>query len=465
MKFKDYFFWLEVPERVIWKPFWSLFLSAIVLLVPVINVWWWLIIPIFLVYHLQTYYLWWISWDFEYKKQKWVMLELIPPKEVLAPFSAMDDVFNVVWSIIDSANWRETWCEGELPICPYWCSWEIASIEGKVHFYVRCLAQHRNIIESVLYSHYPEVEIVETSDYTKNVPQDIPNEEWQIYAEDYILGRGNAYPIKTYSKFFEPQGEKISQEEKRIDPIASLLENLATLDPGEQFWLQIIINPAVDHEIPWKEEAKKIINKIAKRPEEKKESFWDMLGNMFNELFAGITGSAGVDDKGKAKSLSPAKSESTEREMIITPGEREILSGVEEKIKKAAYKTNIRAVYIAKKGSFKGPNGKIARTYFMHFAAANLNYIRFSLDTRTKIHYILRKTRERLRAKKIFRNYIKRYPYKFPVLFGEGNPILNTEELATIFHFPTKISGISSSAVAGVEAKRGGPPANLPFEE
>jgi len=48
---------------------------------------------------------------------------------------------------------------------------------------------------------------------------------------------------------------------------------------------------------------------------------------------------------------------------------------------------------------------------------------------------------------------------------NELNPILNTEELATIFHFPIKISGVSVPTVVGVEAKKGGPPANLPVEE
>jgi hypothetical protein len=62
-------------------------------------------------------------------------------------------------------------------------------------------------------------------------------------------------------------------------------------------------------------------------------------------------------------------------------------------------------------------------------------------------------------------NYLRRFPPLYPNLVGEGNPVLNTEELATIFHFPTKISGITIPTVTPVEAKKAGPPPNLPVED
>jgi len=461
MKFLDFFWWLEVPKKIIWTPFWWLILLAIVFAIPILRIWWWLLAPVILMVPLRTYYLWWIGWDFWYAKQKWVILEIVPPKEVLAPLSAMEDVFSVVWSVVDKANWREIWCEGELPLGPYWCSWEITSIEGKIHFYVRCSADHRHVIESVLYSHYPELEITPAADYTRNVPQNIPNEEWDIYGEDYLLGRENSYPIKTYSKFFEPQGERISQEEKRIDPIVSLLEDMARIGPGEQVWFQMITTPIVDQDIPWREEAKKLITKLSRRPEKKKKSLIEQIQEIFSAIVFGIFSPPGVE---KEKSISPARSEEGEKEMILTPGEREILAAIEEKTKKLAFKTSIRGLYIAKRNSFHGPHGKIVRAYFSHFAAQNLNHFRFWLKTRTKVHYIMRARRKYLRARKLFIFYVQRFPPLYPTMVGEGNSIFNTEELATLFHFPTKISGISIPTVTRVESKRGGPPPDLPTE-
>ena len=53
----------------------------------------------------------------------------------------------------------------------------------------------------------------------------------------------------------------------------------------------------------------------------------------------------------------------------------------------------------------------------------------------------------------------------YPSLLGDGNSILTSEELATLFHFPIKVTGVSIPSVGRVESKKGGPPADLPIEE
>lgn len=483
MQAKKLFWWLEGLDRTIWTPFWWIFPIIIVFWFPILRIWWWFFLPIFLFFPAKKYYLWWISWDFQYfERTKWVLLELTPPKEVLAPLIAMEDVFNVVWSVIDKANWREIWCEGEFKEYPYWCSWEIASIEGNIHFYVRCLPAHRHVVEAVFYSHYPEVEIHEVPDYTKTVPLNIPNEGWDMYGEDYILGKEDSLPIKTYSKFFEPQGEKISQEEKRIDPEVSLLEGMGRLKPGEQIWMQYVTTPIEIEDTPIAEESVALINKLARREEEKPPG---ALQEVFSLIFKGVpagyekkieleeeTKSGGGRDKvstvtSKSSVKYSQKGEKKEiipSEMKLTPGERESLVAVEDKVKKLFWKTHIRGVYVAKRSSWKKENRLITRAYFSHFAS-NSNYVRFWSDTRPKVHFVLRERRRKYRQKRMFRNYIMRLPPKFPKMTGPGNNFYNSEELATMWHFPIKITSTSVPTAAYVEAKKGGPPANLPVEE
>jgi len=465
MKFKDLFWWLEVPKKVIWDPFWSLILGAIVLFIPVVNIWWWLILPIFFVIHAETYYLWWIEWDFWVPKKRWTMLEVVPPKENLAPFKAMEDIFSVIWTIYDGANWREKWCEGELTLGPEWASFELVSVEGNIHFYIRCLEVHRHIIESAIYSHYPETEITPAPDYTRNVPQNIPNDEWNLYGCEFVLGKPDAFPIKTHSKFFEPGGEKVSLEEKRIDPIISFLESLARLGPGEQFWYQIVAIPITNRDIPWQDEAKKIINKIAKRPEKKEEGYMDEIKNVFGELVTGMT--MQTDAEGNPiQSMAPEKTETGEKEMLLTPGEREILLEVEDKVKKSAFKTVIRGVYIAKREKWNASHRKIGESYMPHFSTQNLNHFIFHSKTRTKVHFLMRKKRTFLRQRKMFQNYVARYTPLFPEwIDSKGTSVLNAEEIATIYHFPIKISALVAPKLERVEAKKGGPPPNLPTEE
>ena len=333
LKLAPQLFWIEWVKKIAWDPFWWAIFMLFVLWVPFLRVWWWVFAPLFLSIQLKTLFLWWINWDFAYAKIKWEVLEIIPPKEVITPFKAMEDVFSVVWPIYDGANWRERWCEGELNNSPFWMSWEIVSIEGNIHFYIRVMDVHRTLIETALYGHYPEIEIKEVSDYTKLVPQNIPNEEWDLYGEDFYLIQPSAYPIKTMEKFFEPQGEKISAEEKRIDPMSSLLELLSKLGTGEHYWIQFILMPVTDYDEPeWRKEAEKIITKIIKRPEKKETTFFEDLMYVFKQIILGPE-KEGSGEKATYKWMDTAKSEEGEREMVLTPGEREVVTEIENKIK------------------------------------------------------------------------------------------------------------------------------------
>lgn len=465
MKFKEYFFWLEWVKKMFWDPFWWVVLFLIILWVPFLRVWWWFFLPLMLAKQLSTLYLWWIDWDYDYAKSKWVLLEITPPREVLVPMKAMEDVFSTIWPLIDTANFRERWCDGELANGPYWCSWELASLEGTVHFYVRVLAQHRLLLETALFAHYPDLEVREVPDYTKLVPATVPNEEWDMYGEDWDLFRPDAYPIKTYDKFFEPQGERISAEEKRIDPIIGLLEALSKLGPGEHYWVQFITVPISDYDEPeWRKEGESIISKIAKRPENKEPTLMEDLGTVFSQLIRGPE-KEGSGESASYSWIEQSKEETGEREMVLTPGERDILTELANKLKKPAFRTTIRGVYVAKRENFKATHKVITRSYMGHFQLGNLNHFRFQNATRPRIHYFIRKRRVFLRARKMFRNAVLRFTPLFPKRMSDDlNPILTSEELATMYHFPLRVSGMVAPTMGNIESKKAGPPSNLPTE-
>jgi len=456
------FFWVEWVRKIVWDSFGWVVLILIIFFVPFLRVWWWALTTLILSVKLSELYLWWIGWDFAYAKVKWLVLEIVPPKEVLIPLKAMEDVFGVIWTIGDSANWRDRWIDGELGDAPFWASWEIVSIEGVVHFFLRLQAAHRTTIETALYGYFPEIEIKEVQDYTKLVPQNIPNEEWDMYGEDWSLAKPAAYPIRTYEKFFEPQGERIAAEEKRIDPMASLLEMLSKLGPGEHYWVQIIMMPVGDKDEPtWKKDGEKIVAKISKRPEKKEPTLWEDLVYMLSQVILGPQ-KEGSGDSAKYSWAEQTKTESNERELLLTPGEREILTEVENKLRKPVFRTAIRGVYVAKRENWKAAHRILSRAYFgPHFAANNMNRMSLVLETRPKINYIMRKRRAFLRARRMFRNSILRFPPGFPDR-KKYCAILDTEEMATLFHFPFKVTGLVAPSMSRVESKKGGPPPNLP---
>jgi len=460
MKLPPYLFWWDWVKKIIWDPFWWVILSLIILWVPFLRVWWWIFLPWMLQAQLRVIYIWWLNWDYDYQKQRWVMLEITPLESMLMPLKAMEDVFASIWPLMDVANFRERWCDGELAYGPYWCSWEIASIEGQIHFYVRLLDQHRHTIESALWGHYPDIEIKEVPDYVKLVPPTVPNEEWDMYGEDWDFEKEGQYPIKTYSTFFEPQGERISAEEKRIDPITSLLEAMSKLGPGEHYWVQFITVPVGDYDEPdFRKDGQKLVNKIAKRPEKKQVTFFQMLMHTFGELIAG------PKKDGDKYSWVPLErdEETDELRISLTAGEREVITEVENKLKKHLFRTTVRGVYVAKRENWKSPHRVITRTYMGHFSHAHMNGLRFKGETRPRVHYFLRKRRVFLRARKMFRNTVLRFPPLYPDR-KKLCPMLSSEEMATLWHFPLRVSG-GSLAMGKIESKKAGPPPNLPIDD
>ncbi|MDD5750799.1 MAG: hypothetical protein PHU56_04150 [Candidatus Pacebacteria bacterium] len=411
--------------------------------------WWWLILPFIFYFPARFFHLWWIRWEVWYKEEKWILLEMIPPAEILKPYMAMDDVITALWPIYDGANWREKWCEGEMDNGPFWVSFEVVSIAGQLHFYMRILKDQKQFVEAIFHTHYPEIEIFEVEDYTQNIPQNIPNEELDIYGEYLSTSKNSAYPIRTY-KYFEIRPEEIAQE-KKLDPFANLMEAMAKLKEGEQLWFQIVLTPINNNDIPWVDEGKKIADQIAKRPESSGRK--SVIGEMLKLIFMG---KKPYSDEEKAESLIPP-------EMKLTPGEKEKLAAVEDKIGKVGFKTYMRSVYIYTKDAYVSPNKRIPRSYMAHFSTNSLNSIRDWSKEKTKIHYFFRKRRLYTRKRKIFDLYVRRLPPLYPQMWGPGNMILSAEEIATIFHFPANAAALPAS-VPRILAKKATPPPNLPLD-
>ena len=158
-------------------------------------------------------------------------------------------------------------------------------------------------------------------------------------------------------------------------------------------------------------------------------------------------------------------------EMKLTPGEREILAAMEKKMSKPFFKTSIRFIYLGKREVWFKPNFRYAFSYFNGYSTNNLNAL-FPYGagkTLTKVAKswflpvnLLRKRRLHLRCRKIFRNYVRRLSPFFPR--SGGTFMLNTEEMASLFHFPGE-GAAGAPGLSRIESKKGGgAPSELPVE-
>ena len=411
--------------------------------------WWWLILPLILYPAAKNLYLYWIGWEIFYRRgidKDWGLFEIIPPSEIEKPFKAMEDIFTRLWPIYDGPCWRERWCGGEFPSA-FWFSFEIVSIEGKVHFYIRIQKKARATLETAIQTHYPEAEIIEVEDYTLKVPQDVPNRKYEMYGEDYKYWLDEVMPIKTY-EYFESSFPESIPGEKKMDPIYSLLEHLTKLRQGEQFWVQAVCAPVTNKEIPWVDMIKDRINKeVGRKANEKPRS---IVSQILGLLFFG-----------KPLAVEKAAESVIPPEMHLTPGEKETVADLEKKKGKYGFKVWMRTVYLAEREKYFSPNGKIFRGYLSHFVSAG-NFIMFWSKTRPRLQYFFRRRREYKRKRDIFEKYVKRLPPKYPNIV-EGTSILSTQELASLFHFPLKASNLPPGVPRVVVRKRDLPP-GVPLE-
>lgn len=382
------------------------------------------------------------------------------PQDVQKPIKAMEDVFSGIWQMHDPANPREAWLEGKYQLN---LSIEIVSTEGVVHFYMRIPEGGKQLLEASIYSHYPTAEIQVVDDYTKQIPQDIPNKEWELWGTGYRLEKPSPYPIKTYSKFFEPSPE--GEEERRIDPMVHLIEGLSTIGKGEHIWIQFILWPILHtepHESNLVQEGNDIVAELVRRKVPTKsagafggiEKDFQIVGTTL------ITGEAPVPTKAEEKDLFPP-------EMKLTPGERDIVTAIEEKISKYAFKVSARFIYIAKRENYFSPAKALPMSYFTQFSTATYNNFRPMKKTLTKSYTVLTWFLDKRRAfvlkRRLLRSYLMHIPAFFPYSPPEARFILNIEELATMFHFPGKMVA-PSIAVPRVESKKGEAPPGLPTE-
>ena len=406
-------------------------------------------------------WLWWKVENWLNYVYKPILLEIKIPKDSLKPIRAMENVIASIHAIIyQPPDWWEKWIDGQVQTT---CYLEIQSDGGEIHFYIRAHADYRQAIESAVYAQYPEAEITQAQDYAKMVPSDIPNKDWDLFGSDYRLLREDYYPIRTYTSF---ETETESEEEKRIDPVASLLEAMAKLKSGEQLWIQIGVEPVSEGALQsWLKKGDMLRDKLAKRPEKPEQK--SMVAEGADLLLFGTP--PGVVEEKPADIYPP--------EMRLTPGEKEVVTAMELKMSKPIFKTQIRFIYFGRTDIWFKPNFRLAFSFFSQYTTSNLNTLQPSGITLTKIHKTwflplnwIRPRRAFLRQRRLFRYYISRLSPFYPRPSGDLDfpPkkklsfILNTEEVASLFHFPSWVVS-PVPGIPRVEAKKGAPP-NLPVE-
>jgi hypothetical protein len=381
------------------------------------------------------------------KNIKFTFLAIDVPRGNIQSPKAIENFFAYIAGAHGTQNFFDKWFSGEYQLS---FSFEIASLDGYTQFIIRTPTQFINLVESAIYSQYPDAEIMEIDDYCEDFPKKFPDEEYDIWGSEFIPSNHYMYPIRTYEEFEHRLGP---DETVFRDPMAELMELCSSLKRGENLLYQIIVIPTG---FDWIDDGKGEIDKIlGKKPEATFANkiidaiigFITFLSEFIYSLWADIDD----EKKDEFKKLSM---------MELTPRQKKRIEGIENKSAKLGFLCKIRVVYLSKKevmNKSKVPSGFVG--YIKQFSALDLNSFRPDARVMTKAVYF-NKDRELLRKKNnIITNYINRDD-----VAGSTPFLLNVEELATLWHFPIEAMA-NAPLIQKTAAKKYKPPANLAVDD
>jgi len=389
-------------------------------------------IPIFLVN---------ISWELWvryrrsifFNKQEYILLEIKIPKDVFKSPKAMEFLISALYTTLGEGNWYEKYWKGQVRS---WYSLEIISIQGAVKFCIWTKKGDKNKIESNLYSQYPGIEIYEIPDYTLSFSYDPDTNN--MWGTEFELAKPDAYPIKTYIDYGL---DKDPEEEYKLDPITPLIEAMGSLGSGNEAWLQIVLRA---HKAEDKDPVtgKMIDLKWTKAAEKEVES-----------IIAKTKGEKGEDGK-----IIPGSNR------LLMESESEAIKALQRSISKTGFDVGMRMIYKGEKDVFNMGNLGGLVGGVMHFNSP-LNGFKLTGGSAPKHKniFLLWKDRSKevidFEKRDILSAYKRRAFFHKP--FERKHFVLNTEELATLFHFPGSVAG--TPAFSRIESRKAEAPSNLPI--
>lgn len=402
----------------------------------------WIIIGIAFVYGALQVYLFYIRNQWQSKHRNILLAVDIPKGNEQSP-KAVENLFTYLAGAHGSINFFEKWFEG---LFQKTFSFEIVSLDGYTQFLIWTPVEFRNLVESGIYSQYPDAEISEVDDYTQKVPQSWPDEEYDLWGVEFIQHAPWVYPIKVYKDFEHQMGPSETQFK---DPMASLMDLCGSLRQGEQLWFQMIVIPIG---FDWPKKSEEAINKIFGKKDKVKPGIamkgLEALGNLSEGLYS-IWGD--VEDK--------KKEERARTMMDLTPLEKRRVEGIHEKSSKLGFEAKIRFIYMSKKevmNKAKVVNGIVG--FMKQFATLDLNNLKPDMEkTATKTMYFRKEPRLNEKKRRIFNAYIRRSDNR-----GRTPGLYNIEELATIWHFPVE-ANVKGALIQKAPGRKADAPSSLPL--
>ncbi|MBU1132527.1 type IV secretion system DNA-binding domain-containing protein [Patescibacteria group bacterium] len=289
-------------------------------------------------------------------------------------------------------------------------SLELVADNGKLSFYMAMPAHLEHYVEEQIQAQFPDAYIEEVPDYNIFSPKGI------VAGRMLGLGKKYIFPIKTYKK-------------SDSDPLNSIANALSQIDENDGAAIQIVIRPA---DKSWQDLGAKVASKM-QQGKKIEDAMKEVAGTGFGKFFKGFVDM--VNPPKKPESGAP-------EQYRLSPMEEEVVKGLEGKSSKAGVDANIRIIVCSE--------NKVKIDQYLNNltnAFSQYNVYKYGNGFEVKTRPIKRLTNDF-----IYRN------------FDESRKmILNTEELASLYHLPIPMVNETPN-IQWLEAKKASPPTNMPKE-
>lgn len=326
--------------------------------------------------------------------------------------SAAENMFNTFFAVY-KGGWRNI--IKNYIFRPRHIALEIVAHKKEICFYMAVPYALTSLVEKAVTTHYPDAKIEEVEEHNIFSPE----REMNGVKGGYLYGyKPHSYPIKTYMSIDN-------------EPIEAITNSLSMLEEDEGAAIQILIRP-VNPKVMLS--SRSVVAKIQKGPGKKS----NMLGDVATQL---ITPGASQD----SKAPEPYRT---------TPMEEQVMKELDRKASKFGFETRIRVVVAAQDNDRASLIWNQIKSAFGEFSDLSLNGFKFRKE----------KNLNKLVTEYIFRFFddsmlnLERF---WPKERGH-RLILNTEELASIYHLPNIL--VQTPGIKWLSAKSQQIPINLPKE-
>lgn len=289
-------------------------------------------------------------------------------------------------------------------------SFEIVSDHNVISFYVVAPRKMAQYIEQQIHSQFQEAHIEEVTDYNIFAPVGV------VRTVSLQLSQKSIFPLKTYKQM-------------ESDPLNALTNALSRIREPEGAAIQFIVRSAKPG---WRRRGIHIASKM--------QQGMDLKGAMRATSLIGRFFPIARRGKNKGKPGEAVRQEPYR----LSPKEEEVVKGIEEKASKAGMDVNIRIVVSAS-------DQTRAQAFLENIANAFTQYNIYQYGNKFSFSKPQGRANTRLAEEFIYRAFNRKDSF-----------VLNTEELAGMFHFP--LPGLETPNIRWLVAKKLAPPSNIPTE-